>query len=114
MRDFNPDREGHRDHKWIVHKAIKGIHNFTKVEAGGKVMPFNAEGRLAVDDEAVAAEIREKYPRTATVTRVTASHPSDRGHKYFFSVPELPWHKELPNAPIKHDFDSADLDSPQG
>ncbi len=113
MPDYNADREGHRDHKWIVHKAVKGMHGFTKVKAGGKVMPFNGEGRLVVGDESVANEIRQKYPRTTTVTRVNNHHPSDRGHRYFFSCPAMPWH-ELPNPPTKHDFDSADLDSPQG
>ena len=113
MPDFNPDRESHRDHKWIVHKAVKG-DGFKSVNAADKDMPFNHEGRFSVKDEKVASEIRKKYPRSVTVSRVTDYHPSDRGHKYFFSCPEMPWHKP-PNAPPpKHDFDSADLDSPQG
>ncbi|MHC4752223.1 MAG: hypothetical protein ACYTFW_20415 [Planctomycetota bacterium] len=118
MPDYNPDKESHRDHKWIVHKSVTGHHDFTKVNAGGKVMPFNGEGRLVVNDEGLANEIRQKYPATTTVTRVSAHHSSDRGHKYFFNCPAMPWHKdpELPNAPppTDHDFDSADLDSPQG
>ncbi len=93
MPDWNPDREGHRNHKWIVHKAMK-MPRFKSVKAAGKEMPFNREGRFAVKDETLAAEIRKKYPREATVTRVTDWHPSDRGHNYFFSVPELPWKKE--------------------
>ena len=87
------------------------------MNAADKDMPFNHEGRFSVKDEKVASEIRKKYPRAVTVSRVTDYHPSDRGHKYFFSVGKIPWHEdteELPNAPIKHDFDSADLDSPQG
>ena len=93
MPDFNPDKEAHRDHKWIVHKAVTGMHDFTKVKVADKVMPFNGEGRFAVDDESIANEIRQKYPRTVTVSRVSAHHPSDRGHKYFFSCPAMPWHK---------------------
>ena len=94
MPDWNPDKEAHRDHKWIVHKAIKGNASFNKIHAAGKDMPFNREGRFAVSDEKVASEIREKYGRTATVTRVSSYHPSDRGHKYFFTCPAMPWHKE--------------------
>ena len=94
MPDYNPDREGHRDHKWIVHKAIKDNPQFDGVEAAGKDMKFNHEGRFAINDAKVAAEIRQKYPRAATVTRVSAYHASDRGHKYFFSVPAMPWHEE--------------------
>ena len=57
-------------------------------------MPFNGEGRFVVSDESVANEIRNKYPATTTVTRVTANHASDRGHKYFFSCPAMPWHEQ--------------------
>ncbi len=92
MPDFNPDKEGHRDHKWIVHKASQ--REFSGIHAAQKDMPFNREGRFSVDDENVAAEIRQKFPRDVTVTRVSTYHPSDRGHKYFFSCPALPWHKE--------------------
>jgi hypothetical protein len=90
MPDFNPDKERHRSHKWIVHNATRNREPLPVV-AADKVMKFNDEGRFSVDDEKVAAEIREEYPRDVTVTRVNASHPADRGHKYFFTVPELPW-----------------------
>ena len=39
MPDYNPDKESHRKHKWIVHKAIRG-GNFDKVFADGKEMAF--------------------------------------------------------------------------
>ncbi len=91
MPDWNPDREAHREHKWIVHNATR---REITVEAAGKAMPFNIEGRFSVSDESVAAEIRKKYPRAATVTRVSTYHPSDRGHRYFHVCPALPWHKE--------------------
>jgi hypothetical protein len=54
---------------------------------------FNKEGRFVVGDEGLAADIRKNYPQEVTVSRVTASHASDRGHKYFFSCPAMPWHK---------------------
>ena len=93
MPDFNPDKESHRDHKWIVHRATRDS-SFRKVRAAERDMPFDREGRFTVSDESVASEIRKKYPRTATVTRVSSYHPSDRGHKYFFSCPAMPWHEE--------------------
>lgn len=92
MPDFNPDRESHRDHKWIVHKATRS-RDFRGVSAAERNMPFDREGRFSVKDESVAAEIRKKYPREVTVSRVTDNHPADRGHKYFFSCPKMPWHK---------------------
>ena len=91
MPDFNPDREGHRKHKWIVHNATR--RDLT-IKAADKVMPFNREGRFMVSDESVANEIRQKYPRTATVSRVSAPDPSDRDHKSFFSCPAMPWHEQ--------------------
>ena len=93
MPDWNPDREAYRDHKWIVHQSSHGKH-LKGVRAAGKDMRFNRERRFSIKDEAVAAEIRKKYPRTVTVSRVSDYHPSDRGHKYFFSCPKMPWHEE--------------------
>lgn len=93
MPDWNPDREGHRQHSWVVHKANTNF-NFKNVVAADKVIPFNREGRFMVKDEAVANEIRKNYPRAVTVTRVHTPHPMDRGHRYFFSCPAMPWHKE--------------------
>ena len=93
MPDYNPDREGHRKHKWIVHKAINNS-GFKNVVAADKVMPFNHEGRFFVKDASVAAEIRQKYPRSVTVSRVTASDATDRDHKNFFSCPAMPWHNK--------------------
>jgi hypothetical protein len=92
MPDYNADKENWRDHKWIVHKAIKG--NQKGVRVGDKDLMFNKEGRFVVGDEGLAADIRKNYPQEVTVSRVTASHSSDRGHKYFFSVPAMPWHRE--------------------
>jgi len=90
--DFNPDKENWRDHKWIVHKAMRGTQKGVRV--GERDLMFDREGRFATSDEGLASTIRKEYPREVTVSRVTSSHPSDRGHKYFFSVPRLPWHEE--------------------
>ena len=91
--DFNPDREAHRDHKWIVHQSHLGKH-LRGVTAAERNMPNNREGRFSEKDESEAAAIRQRDPRAVTVTRVSDYHPSDRGHRYFFSVPAMPWHKE--------------------
>lgn len=93
MPDYNPDKEAHHKHKWIVHKAIRG-GDFKKVVADGKEMPFNHEERFMVGEESVANAIRKKYPRAVTVTRVNADSAADRGHKYFFSCPKMPWHED--------------------
>ena len=93
MPDFNPDKEAHRDHKWIVHDATR--KRLAGVHAVGKDLMFNKYGRFSIRDEGVAAEIRQRYPRDVTVTRVSKYHPADRGHKYFFAVPEMPWKKEV-------------------
>jgi hypothetical protein len=91
MPDWNADKESHRNHKWVVHKAIRGTQKGVRV--GDKDLMFNKEGRFVVGDEGLAADIRKNYPQEVTVSRVTASHASDRGHKYFFSCPAMPWHK---------------------
>jgi hypothetical protein len=62
-----------------------------------------------VGDESVAKEIRRKYPREATVTRVNFDHPSDRGHRYFFSCPAMPWHKEKQDADKDRQEDVQDV-----
>ena len=93
MPDFNPDREGHVKHKWIVHNATQN-RNFKGVKAGGKDMLFNREGRFLIDDPVVANEIRNEHPRDVTVTRMRYPDVSDRGHKYFHTVPALPWHED--------------------
>ena len=93
MPDFNPDREGHVKHKWIVHNATQN-RNFKGVKAGGKDMLFDKEGRFLISDPVVANEIRNEHPRDVTVTRMRYPDPSDRGHKYLHVGIAMPWHKE--------------------
>ena len=102
MPDYNPDKERHRDHKWVVHN-VKRTRDPDPIVAADKVMAFNKEGRFTVSDEKVAQEIREEYPRDVSVTRVNYSHPSDRGHTYFFTVPELPWKRNNADKDRKQD-----------
>ena len=99
MPDYNADREAHRDHKWIVHKATRGTQRGVRV--GEKDLMFDREGRFSISDEGLANTIRKAYPREVTVSRVTSHHPSDRGHKYFFTCPAMPWHEEDEDAITK-------------
>ena len=92
MPDYNADKEAHRDHKWIVHKAVKGTQRGVRV--GDRDLMFDREGRFATGDAGLASDIRKEHPQSVTVTRVTSNHASDRGHKYFFSCPKMPWHEE--------------------
>ena len=92
MPDYNADKEAHRDHKWIVHKAIRGTQKGVRV--GNRDLMFNRDGRFVTSDEGLASSIRKEHPQAVTVSRVTANHASDRGHKYFFTCPAMPWHKE--------------------
>lgn len=94
MPDWNPDREGHRGHKWLIHDATR--ERLPGVETSKGLLKFNDEGRCLVNDESLANEIRssEIGKRDVCVTRVTAEHPSDRGHTYHFGqFPGLPWAK---------------------
>jgi hypothetical protein len=94
MPDFNPDREGHRKHKWVVHKATTAKIDSVQTSKGD--LKLNKEGRAVIKDEALAAEIRsgEMGKRDLCVTRVTADDPADQGHRYHFGqFPGLPWAK---------------------
>ena len=91
--DYNPDREGWHKTKWTVTKATRNPE-LNAVEIDGKVMPFDKEFRFSVGDPGLAAAIREKYRWDVAVTRYNANSPADRGHRYIFTVPELPWHAE--------------------
>ena len=81
----------------FTHEIIKAVQRPVNVEVDGKQMPFGDLGAFRVKDSGVADEIRAKYGGKmgdVTVTRIRYPHIADRGHRYFFSVPALPWHKE--------------------
>lgn len=96
MPDYNPDREGHVGHKFIVQKAWPG----TSMDPGDSVqtskgaLKFDEQDRLAVKDPALAREIQQANPRELAVTRVRQTHHSDTGHRYHFGqMPAMPWHR---------------------
>lgn len=91
--DYNPDREGHAEHKYIVINATKQPRKF--IEAGGKKIRLSKEGFTSLKDPAIANEIRQKYGTDVTVSRVRSPGQHERGiHNYFFAMPNgLPWKK---------------------
>ena len=91
MPDWNPDKEHHRKHKWIVHNAQR--KKVEGVMVDGKLLKFGKNGWLRLSDEGMANEVRQVYGRAVTVSRVNGDKPVDRGHTYFFNVPALPWQK---------------------
>lgn len=95
MPDFNPDREGHHKHKFIVQKALPNDLEAPVKTSKGDLKP-NDQGRMIIQDEALAREVQQHNPRELVVSRMNSDHPSDRGHNYFFTVPELPWKKRQP------------------
>jgi hypothetical protein len=97
MPDYNPDKERHVDHKFVVQKAWPdGVPEGGGLDAGvdtsrGTLKP-DKQGRMLVRDEALAREIQQQYPRDYAVTRLRMQGPADSGHRYHFGqTPELPW-----------------------
>ena len=88
MVDYNPDREGHKEHKFYVRNATK--RKFDKLTVDGKDMKFNHQGRMLIKDETMAREIQAEYPETLAVTRMR----QEDGHTTFFSMPAMPWKRE--------------------
>jgi hypothetical protein len=98
MPDYDPGREGHVEHRFIVQRAWPGrgaldIGESVKTDRGE--LKFDEYGRFMVKDEALARRIQEEYPREVAVTRVRYPSPADRGHRYFFGqMPEMPWKRK--------------------
>jgi len=106
MPDWDPSRDGHVGHKWIVHKAtprkltdpeVVGNDGKEGVRTDKGFLPFDRHGRFMLKDEGLASEIRSSAigQRDVTVTRVRYPDMADRGHKFFFGqMPAMPWKKE--------------------
>ena len=105
--DYNPDREGWTGHKYIVQRVWQGADT-KSLDVGTGEMKWNKEGRLLVNDNGVANALRQKYKADITVTRMKWPDAHDIGHTYFFTVPEMPWHRSKDNG------DAEEKESPQG
>jgi hypothetical protein len=73
------------------------------LEVDGKTMRFpRVRGSMMrVKDRGLAMAIRDQYgsgrrPKV-TVTKVNYPDVHDRGHRYFFSMPEMPWKRSKDN-----------------
>lgn len=90
--DYNPDREGHVQHEWIIQPGTTKPSD--GIDVDGHKLRFGPEGHLRINDPKLANDIRQKYGREMVVTRVRHPSVSDRGHNYFFGqMPRLPWAK---------------------
>ena len=90
--DYNSDKERHAEHKWEVIRATR--RDLPSIDVDGKQMKFGKDGAFRVNDEGVAAAIREEYAKKGdvTVTRIRYPGAHDRGHRYFFGGwPLAPW-----------------------
>jgi hypothetical protein len=73
------------------------------LEVDGKAYRFpRVRGSMMrVKDRGLAMAIRDRYGSgrrpDVTVTKVNYPDPADRGHKYFFQVPEMPWRRSKDN-----------------
>ena len=94
MPDYNPDKERHHKHKFVVQQAFPDIVGDSVMTSKGELKP-NSQGRMTVKDESLAREIQQQYPREMTVTRMNFDDPADRGHRFHFGGwPEMPWKRK--------------------
>jgi len=92
MPDYNPDRESHVDHKFVVQTAWPNTPKTVKTSKGE--LQMNGQGRMVIRDEALAREIQKEHPRDLAVTRMRTPKPADQGHKYHFGQTlAMPWAK---------------------
>ena len=115
--DYNPDREGWTGHKYIVQRVWQG-DSTKQVDIGDRRMKWNKQGRMLVNDPAVANAIRQKYGNDVTVTRMRYPDAHDRGHRYIFGGwPEMPWKRSRENgkdADEKEGQDAQEGYAPEG
>lgn len=93
--DYDPSRDGHVAHKFFVQKAWPGKGDLDpgdSVKTSKGDLKFNQDGRLVINDQALAREVQQQYPRELAVTRMRYPDQADRGHRYFFGRnPGMPW-----------------------
>jgi len=93
MPDYNPDREGHVPHKFVVINADLQPRDGVQTSRG--FLKFGHGERLMVKDESLAREIQQQYGRDLTVTRVRTPEKMEKSHRYHFGQwPEMPWKRK--------------------
>lgn len=92
MVDYNPDKEGHVKHRFIVQPRSMNPHQKGVELDNGKFLKYGQEKRFTTSNEVLAREIQKEYKSDVVVTRVRHPDVADRGHNYFFGqLPEMPW-----------------------
>lgn len=82
-----------------AYEIIKADSNLSALEVDGKTLRFPRVNKslMRTRDRGLAMSIRDQYGKgrnpQVTVTKVAYPDPADRGHKYSFVVPTLPWHR---------------------
>ena len=90
MPDYNPDRERHVGHKFIVSRAQKWTPRTLKL--GEESFDFGRAESFYLKDEMRARALQTEYDRDIAVTRVRWPSVHDRGHRFHFGqMPALPW-----------------------
>lgn len=78
------------DYKYEV---IQATPTKVKVDVDGKTMPFGKLNAFRVGDPGVANEIRQKYGKQVTVTKINTRPIVDRKlHPNRITSPGMPWH----------------------
>ena len=76
--------------RWEVIPNTPGAAEST-LELGGKRYPWGRQGAFHLKDEGVARALEQKYDGQVLTMKVDVPDERDRGHRYLFTVPELPW-----------------------
>jgi hypothetical protein len=71
--------------------------DFDAIEVGGKVTHFNGSGLISTTDHGAAAEVKARYGSEVVVIE-KAENPPEPGRRRVFTVPQMPWKMEKPNA----------------
>ena len=89
--DYDPAPDRHAGRKWMIKPALDPHMKY--LELNGKKYRFNKDGNMVVKDQVVARALQQKYGIDIAVGGVRYPHVADRGHRYFFTSPGMPWHK---------------------
>ncbi len=91
-----------------VYEGVKSTTADFVPNIDGKVIPFDKRGTFRVKDKGLADEIQAKYGTENVIVDPTRiPDMADRGHKYFFTVPEMPWKRSQHNGNKEESQESA-------
>lgn len=93
---------GSRKKLWEIVKASK--RPLEGIAGSGRELRFGKQGAMTVSDPGLAHEINQKYGNTRTGTGEvfvieTDDRPKEAGHRYLFSMPQMPWKQEQEEVP---------------